>query len=216
MTLHVILTYVQKATTQLRTMHESMVEAEIRLTEAKSELNTLKSENREILQKLQAKKAEIKTLEEQLAKLSNEYQRMMQTVQADLASLTPDERTLMKELRELPTLEALELQVQDVDTRLEMMADGNPGAIKAFEKREADITKTKEKIESLEATLESTKDKITDIRQKWEPELDALIRKISDAFAHNLQEIGCAGEVEVYKDEDNFDKWSAQISVRFR
>jgi chromosome segregation ATPase len=193
-----------------------MVEAELRLIEAKSELNTLNAENHTILQKLENKKNEIGALEQQIVTLRQEYSRTMNAVQADLATLTPDERALVIELRELKTLEALELQVQDVETRLEMMADGNPGAIKAFEKREVDITKTKEKLESLEATLESTKEKIVEIRQKWEPELDVLIRKISDAFAHNFQEIGCAGEVIVHKEDDDFDKWSAQISVRFR
>jgi chromosome segregation ATPase len=193
-----------------------MVEAELRLIEAKSELNTINAENHTILQKLENKKNEIGALEQQIVTLRQEYSRTMNAVQADLATLTPDERALVIELRELKTLEALELQVQDVETRLEMMADGNPGAIKAFEKREVDITKTKEKLESLEATLESTKEKIVEIRQKWEPELDVLIRKISDAFAHNFQEIGCAGEVIVHKEDDDFDKWSAQISVRFR
>jgi chromosome segregation ATPase len=193
-----------------------MVEAELRLIEAKSELNTLNAENHTILQKLENKKNEIGALEQQIVTLRQEYSRTMNAVQADLATLTPDERALVIELRELKTLEALELQVQDVETRLEMMADGNPGAIKAFEKREVDITKTKEKLESLETTLESTKEKIVEIRQKWEPELDVLIRKISDAFAHNFQEIGCAGEVIVHKEDDDFDKWSAQISVRFR
>jgi chromosome segregation ATPase len=193
-----------------------MVEAELRLIEAKSELNTLNAENHTILQKLENKKNEIGALEQQIVTLRQEYSRTMNAIQADLATLTPDERALVIELRELKTLEALELQVQDVETRLEMMADGNPGAIKAFEKREVDITKTKEKLESLEATLESTKEKIVEIRQKWEPELDVLIRKISDAFAHNFQEIGCAGEVIVHKEDDDFDKWSAQISVRFR
>jgi chromosome segregation ATPase len=193
-----------------------MVEAELRLIEAKSELNTLNAENHTILQKLENKKNEIGALEQQIVTLRQEYSRTMNAVQADLATLTPDERALVIELRELKTLEALELQVQDVEARLEMMADGNPGAIKAFEKREVDITKTKEKLENLEATLESTKEKIVEIRQKWEPELDVLIRKISDAFAHNFQEIGCAGEVIVHKEDDDFDKWSAQISVRFR
>jgi chromosome segregation ATPase len=96
------------------------------------------------------------------------------------------------------------------------MAEGNPGAIKAYEKREEEIVRTREKLEQCTAKLEDTKQKIVEIREQWEPELDTLIRKISDAFAHNFKQIGCAGEVEVYKDEEDFDNWSIQISVRFR
>ena len=29
----------------------------------------------------------------------------------------------------------------------------------------------------------------------WEPELDKLVKEISNAFAYNFEQIGCAGEV---------------------
>ena len=206
----------QKAVTQLRTFHESLVEAEIRLLEAKSEFNALTNENGDILRKLQQKQGEIQQLDQRNRTLRAEYERMVKNTQQDIASLTDEEREIIVQYRELPSLEALEQEVQAVSARLEMMAEGNPGAVRAYEKREEEIGRTREKLEEHTATLEETMAKISEIKQQWEPELDALVAKISDAFAYNFQQIGCAGEVKVYKDENDFDNWSIQILVRFR
>lgn len=210
------LTRYQKAVTQLRTFHESLVEAEIRLIEAKSELNALNIENSEVLQMLQLKQTEIQQLDQRNKNMRAEYERLRRNTQQDIDSLTEEERAIILEYRELPSLEALEQEVEAVGARLGMLAEGNPGAIRAYEKREEELGKTREKLAEHMANLEQTKEKINEIRRQWEPELDALIAKISDAFAHNFEQIGCAGEVAVYKDEEDFDNWSVQISVRFR
>lgn len=196
--------------------HESLLEAEIRLIEAKSEFHALHNENREILQKQQRKQAEIDQLHQQNETLRNEYKRMLRVTQNDLDSLSLEEKEMVQEYRNLPNLEALEQEVAAVAARLEMMAPGNSGVLKQYQKRAEDIEKTREKLEDHMVNLEDTRMKITEIREQWEPELDALMAKISDAFAHNFQQIGCAGEVRVYKDEEDFDNWSIQISVRFR
>jgi chromosome segregation ATPase len=206
----------QKIVTQLRTFHEALVEGEIRLIESKSEFNALEIENRDILQKQQRKQVEIQTLNDRNNVLRDEFRRLSSATQKNLDSLQPDEKAMVLEYRQLSSLEALELEVSAVAARLEMMVEGNSGVIRAFEKRKDDIARTREKLEEHIASLENTKVQITEIREQWEPELDALIAKISEAFAHNFEQIGCAGEVEVYKDEEDFDKWSIQISVRFR
>lgn len=200
----------------MRVFHESLVEAEIRLIEAKSEFNALRHENSDILQKLERKQAEIQQLDQRNRTLRIEYERMVKTTQQDLDNLTEEEQTIVQKYSDLSSLEALEQEVQAVSARLEMMAEGNPGAIKAYEKREEEMSKTQELLEQHSAKLEDAKQQIAEIRARWEPELDALIAKISDAFAHNFQQIGCAGEVAVNKDEEDFDNWSIQISVRFR
>jgi chromosome segregation ATPase len=206
----------QKTVTQLRAFHESLVEAEIRLVEAKSELNALRAENSTILEKLSRKQAEIADLDNRNKTLRKEYKHLVGRTQEDLRNLSPEETAMVAEYKELPSLEALELEVQAVSARLDMMVEGNSGILKTFEKRKEEIDKSIAKLEEHTTNLESTKVKVTEIRARWEPELDALVAKINDAFAHNFEQIGCAGEVEVYKDEEDFDKWSIQISVRFR
>jgi chromosome segregation ATPase len=206
----------QKTVTQLRAFHESLVEAEIRLIEAKSELNALKAENSNILERQNRKEAEILDLDNRNKTLRKEYKQLIGRTQEDLRTLSPEETAMVAEYKELPSLEALELEVQAVTARLNMMVEGNSGILKAFEKRKEDINKTITKLGEHTTNLDNIKTKITEIRERWEPELDALVSKINDAFAHNFEQIGCAGEVQVYKDEEDFDKWSIQISVRFR
>jgi chromosome segregation ATPase len=192
------------------------VEAEIRFIEAKSELNSLIEENSVMLQKQRANAAAIDEMEKRDRALRKVYEEKRTELQQDIQTLTEQERDIVMEYRELPSLDALDEEIQAVNASLGLMTEGNPGAIKAYEKREEDMARTREKLEQYTSSLEETKEQIIEIRQQWEPKLDALIRKISDAFAHNFSKIGCAGEVEVYKDEEDFDNWSIQISVRFR
>ncbi|KAI8934741.1 hypothetical protein NX059_008429 [Plenodomus lindquistii] len=205
-----------KVVTQLRTFHESLVESEIRLIEARSEFNALVQENQEILGRLKRKQDDIADLERRNQAMRTEYQRIFRSTQDVINNLTEGEKAIYVEYCNLPDMEALNHEITTVNARLEMMSEGNPGAIRAYEKREEEIVRTKEKLEQHTDDLEMTKAKIKEVREKWEPELDALIAKISAAFAYNFEQIGCAGEVGVYKDEEDFDNWSVQISVRFR
>lgn len=200
----------------MRTFHESLIEAEIRFIEAKSELNALRNENSTMIQRQQTKEAEVQDIAARIKRLRDEYIKKTAATQQDIETLTEEERQIVLEYRQLPSFDDLEQEIQAVTARLEMMAEGNPGAIRAYEKREEDINRTREKLEQYTASLAETREKITEIREQWEPQLDVLIKKISDAFAHNFQQIGCAGEVGVHKDEEDFDNWSIQISVRFR
>jgi chromosome segregation ATPase len=196
-------------------LHESYVETQIRLIEASSEAKALIKENEAILRQQQTKQTEIRQLDEHYNTLRHEIKRLVENTQRSLNSLTTEEREVVSSYKHLATVEELELEIQSVNARLGMMAEGNSGVIKAFEKREEDIQALQATLQDLAVGLAENKEKITEIRSRWEPELDALIAQISDAFAYNFQQIGCVGEVNIHKDED-FDNWSAQIVVRFR
>jgi chromosome segregation ATPase len=195
--------------------HESYVEAQICLIEASSEVKALIKENEAILRQQQTKQTEIRQLDEHYNTLRREIKRLVESTQQSLNSLTTEEREVVSSYKHLATVEELELEIQSVNARLGMMAEGNSGVIKAFEKREEDMQALQATLQRLAVDLAEIKEKITEIRSRWEPELDALVARISDAFAYNFQQIGCVGEVNVHKDED-FDNWSAQIVVRFR
>jgi chromosome segregation ATPase len=191
------------------------VEAQIRLIEATSEGKALVKENETILRQQQMKQTEIQRLDEHFNTLRRETKRLVESTQQSLNSLTTEEREVVSSYKHLATVEELELEIQSVNARLGMMAEGNAGVIKAYEKREDEIQAAQAALQDFAMNLTEKKEMITEIRSRWEPELDALIAKISDAFAYNFQQIGCVGEVNIHKDED-FDNWSAQIVVRFR
>ncbi|KAF2635035.1 P-loop containing nucleoside triphosphate hydrolase protein [Massarina eburnea CBS 473.64] len=203
-----------QAVTKLRNLHESYIEAEIRLVEANSEVDGYTSDNRLIERALDERKARISALKAQKNDTKARYKEQLAEANDILKSVSEAEQDELKKYSDLTT-EELDLAIGDVNTRLSMLAEGNPNAIKNYEKREKDIRTTQEKLENNVAQLKSTREKITGIRKQWEPQLDELVSKISDGFAHNFQQIGCAGQVGVYKDED-FEKWAIQIQVRFR
>ncbi|KAF2462973.1 P-loop containing nucleoside triphosphate hydrolase protein [Lindgomyces ingoldianus] len=205
-----------KAVASLRQAHESLFEAEIRSIEGASEVDSLKTENADVTRALEEKKAAVQQLHDEHKRLRHQYNRIAPKLQEEVNALSNEERAIVLEFSEQANLEALDNEVEAVNARLLLMADGNPNAVKAYQDREQQIETCQENIDALTAEINSTKEKITTIRSKWEPELDRLVEKISDGFSHNFQKIGCAGQVSVNKDEEEFEAWSIQIQVRFR
>jgi len=191
------------------------VEAEIHRIEANSEVDGYKADNREIESSLAQKEAEVRDWTNRHKAKRAEHGQQHEAAQRLISDVSDEEKEMIKQYSGLPTTEELDDKITAINARLNLMAEGNPNAIKAFEKREQEIQTLISKLESIVERLETNRALITEIREKWEPELDALVARISDGFSHNFEQIGCAGQVGVYKDED-FEKWSIQIMVRFR
>lgn len=209
------LTVSQKAVAAIRQAHESFVEAEIRLVEANSEVDSLKADNREINDTLAALTQKRQGLDDRKQELTGRLRALTRNAKRLMPTLSLEERTLMQEFSRLPSLEDLNTEIEAVNTRLSLMAEGNAGVVEAYENREREIARMEEHLETLASSLEETRTTIRTIREQWEPRLDALVATISDGFSHNFAQIRCAGQVGVHKDED-FEAWSIQIQVRFR
>lgn len=204
--------YLQNEVIQLQILQESYLHAEIRLVEATSEVDGLKDDNREIIEAIEQQ-------EQNLARLKAEFDVITKEARAmnmkELISRASDEvKELFSRFKDAP-MEDLDHEIAEVKSRLDLMADGNPQAIRAYEDREREIGKVQQSLAGTADKLEYTRTRITEIREQWEPELDRIVSAISDGFAHNFNRIGCAGQVSVKKDED-FDKWAIQIEVSFR
>jgi chromosome segregation ATPase len=203
---------------KLRACHEAYQEAEARLVEATSDVEALTERNSGVKQAL----ANERQLVEQVARESriakeaaSESLRECHAIIAEEDDDSPNVEYFKSISTQDLTIEALEHDIEAERSKLEFIHDSNPGALKEFETRQNTIQKLGEKIQDSEKRLEKLNRKITRVREKWEPELDKLIGEISDAFAYNFEQIGCAGEVSVHKDDD-FDLWSIEIKVKFR
>ncbi|KAF1962850.1 P-loop containing nucleoside triphosphate hydrolase protein [Byssothecium circinans] len=200
--------------TKLRALYEAYVEAEIRLIEANSEVEGFVSDNSLIDRALEERRQRLAVLTSQKDAATKKAKEQRAIASEILHNITLEEEDEMKKYSEMTT-EELDLEINDITARLDMLSDDNPGAVKAYEKREREIRMAQEKLARNAEQLESAREKIVEIRGQWEPELDELVSRISDGFANNFHKIGCAGQVGVYKDED-FEKWAIQIQVRFR
>ncbi|KAL2003544.1 hypothetical protein VTN02DRAFT_3434 [Thermoascus thermophilus] len=216
------------AVENLRKLHEELIKAEIRHIEALSDFETLKDRNLEVRETLEAKRTEVKEAMRHLKEVTETGKRLFNEAQAvvEASNSQPD----LKEL--LPTLsghtsEQLEADIDSEKARLELTHEGSARIIEEFEDRERQIQKLREKLSDFETQLADYDHAINEIRGKWEPKLDALVQKISDAFSDSFARIGCAGQVTIDKAEEapgpngepggsDFDQWSIQILVKFR
>ena len=150
----------------------------------------------------------------------------MEQVKADAARVArrakkhdPELEAVLHE-RTSYTMEQLEADIDSEKARLELAQGGNSSVIREYEEREKQIRALENKLTTFEENLGKFEDAIAEVRGTWEPKLDALVQKISDAFSDSFARIGCAGQVSLDKaqDEDgpDFDQWSIQIHVKFR
>jgi chromosome segregation ATPase len=164
---------------------------------------------------------DVKARSEAVRKMVDQANRAIRLVneQEDLREFMP---TLVEH-----TLEQLEADIDSERAHLELVQGGNANVIKEFEEREKQIEKLRDKVSEFQNQLAEYDHAINEIRGKWEPKLEELVKSISDAFSDSFARIGCAGQVTLDKAEDeegpngepggsNFDQWSIQIQVKFR
>lgn len=198
--------------------YESLFEAELMMIEAKSDVEALIERNHSVKHMLEERRREVATLvreSEEAAKVGRHLLQQCQKILSDGES-GEEQRQFLETLSETQTPEELEGEIESERTRLELVHEGNPNAIAEYEKRQKAIDETRERIDRVEQELQELEAAVREVRGKWEPELDELVGKISAAFAQSFERIGCAGQVEVYKDNDDFGQWAIQIQVKFR
>ena len=211
---HKALEYKEKVEA-IRSCHEALLETEIRLIEAQSDVETLEERNSGIVQRQEQERQQVKEIERE-SKIVTERARKALAV-CTAVTAEEDEATNQR-LQGIPedlTMESLELDIASEESKLDFIQANNPNAVAQFERFQTTVDRLTAKVEEADKKLEKIQEKIIRVRGKWEPELDKLVSEISDAFAYNFEQIGCAGEVEVEKTDD-FDEWAIKIKVKFR
>lgn len=199
----------------LRGLYVQLFEAEIVKIEAESDLAQLKSRHEEERTALAEASAAVDARTRITAEFLEEGRRLMQACQQlTTGDMIKRDIELLEEIKEMLP-EDLDTNIEATQARLEMTTGGNAGIIAEYEERGRKIERDRGKLDDIESTLEQLQTSITEIKDQWEPELDALVAQISEAFGENFAKIQCAGEVGVHKDED-FEQWAIQIRVKFR
>lgn len=210
----------QKQLGLLRDANQAIIEAALRLVEAKSDVAALKERNSEIVQRLEEEKQSLQRLVREAEKAKAEA-KDAQNVILELLSTGPDNtideerRDFLSGIKEGLTLETMDAEIQTEKAKLDLIHAADPGVLQEFEKRARDIERGQRDKAKRERQLESLNQQIQELKDAWEPAVDAIINRINDAFSYNFEQINCAGEVSIHKDED-FDKWAIDIRVKFR
>ena len=183
------------------------------LIEASSDHATLVGRNQKVQDALSEKRTTVQTLKQEGQSLGAELERAKSELAA--LDLTADDHVFLREHRKTPLAE-LDANIASEEAQLELMhGSGGRRTLQEYEERGQRIESGRRRRADLEARLAELNQNITQVRGKWEPLLDNLVRRISDAFAFNMRQINCAGEVAIHKDAD-FDQWAIQIRVKFR
>ncbi len=195
--------------------HDALLEVQIWHIEAESDVEGLKARNASIMQKLEDEK---RTLEEANA-LVDEVKKHGLELRAQalpmVESTSEEWRLTIMQSCEGKTAEEIQQDREAEEAKLELIHAANPNIIKEFERRASEIARLKRKMEGSQERLQELNGHIEELMGKWEPQLDELVSKINDAFAYNFEQISCAGEVRVHKDDD-FDLWAMDVMVKFR
>ncbi|KAK0723907.1 P-loop containing nucleoside triphosphate hydrolase protein [Apiosordaria backusii] len=196
----------------IRKARQKLLEAQVWDLEVESDVASLKDKNTEITNRLDEERAKV----EQARKDVDEFRKTAQKASEKVAEfLTPENReelTTAAQDKEVAEFEAL---IGAEQAKLEMIEAGNPHALEEYERYAQKIEQHRNAQENQETRLAEINAKIEEIKSQWEPRLDQLVGQINDAFSYNFEQISCAGEVGVHKDED-FDKWAIEIKVKFR
>ena len=199
----------------LRCQFLELYEAELMLTQAKSDSDQLRAQHADADRLLKQRTGDVELLKQETRQLQKR-RRFLETKCAALSrDFSESEQEICAQINEWSP-DKLEAEIATLHARLECLAGGGTAnTIKEYEERARRIQEKNHQSTQLEADLNTLKEEIAELRQRWEPALDRLIEQISDAFSDNFSKIQCAGEVAIYKDDD-FEQWAIQIKVKFR
>ncbi|KAL1843921.1 hypothetical protein VTJ49DRAFT_6864 [Mycothermus thermophilus] len=201
-----------KQLSAIREARWALLEAQLILMEAESDVGVLKAKNTEVTQQLEEARRELMVVEDELKR----QREIAAEAQADavrvLDEANPDE---MRAKAAGKTVEDIDQAIQVQTAKLDLIQASNPTALEEYERYAERIKDAETQQERQNNTLAELDAHIEEIKSQWEPKLDELVGEINDAFSYNFEQISCAGEVAVHKDED-FDKWAIEIRVKFR
>lgn len=201
---------------RLRTTHDELLEAEVWLLEATSDVETLKIRNEEIRLQLHEAEVTAKQASKDCEVAKERAKRLLVLIERFRSGFDEAEEEIVSDMaQQYNTEDKIDAQIAAEEAFLESNFTSNPNAKKEYDKYQANIAKLEQSIGESTGKLEKYAAEITTVKAAWEPALDDLVSKISEAFSYNFQQIGCAGEVSVHKDDD-FDDWTLEIKVRFR
>lgn len=206
----------QEALHLLRNAIDGVLEAQVCLLEATSDVAALKERSADIIRRLEEGKKMVEELKMELGRAKDDAKRAHeQAQQASAEYEDPEERQRLLEAAADRTVESIDEDIELENAKLDVIQEADPGVLRDFQKRAKDIERLQAESATRQADMERLNQEIQSLREEWEPGLDELIGRINDAFSYNFEQISCAGEVGVHKDED-FDKWAVEIKVKFR
>lgn len=199
----------------IREAYFALVDIQVRLIEATSDVEGLKAKTTDITRMLAEEKETLAEAVREMNTTKAAATEAQETLLGLFAEESAERQTELQDLAKDKTEEDIRTDIEAEKSKLTFTHGIAPGVKREHENRAREIEKLVRKIGERKRQEEEVNGKIDVIREQWVPKLDELVGQINEAFSFNFQQISCAGEVDVHKDDD-FDKWAIEIKVRFR
>lgn len=199
---------------QLREAYLAFIDVQMRVIEAASDVEGLHARNADLTALRIEKQKALAKVVEAVGTTKKEGEAALKAAEAvaEPNTVRSDE---LHALAQTKTPESLQNEVAAERAKLELTRAVDSGVLNEYRRRGQEIEQLQGSLATHTAGFDDMSGQIADVRGRWEPRLDELIGRINDAFSYNFEQINCAGEVSVHKDED-FDKWAIDIRVKFR
>ena len=234
--------------TAIKEAKHSLVEAEVLLLEATSDYENFRDKNlavKSLLDQKQKEEKEARVIAERANKAARDLLETVRSISDAAQKLAREGDSGFEELLSIMsdrqgqggegrwTSERLEAEIDSHKAQLTLTEGGSMRAIKEYEDRAKAIERLRRSVAEFQEKRQEHADAIKEVRRRWEPELETLVAKISEAFSDSFARIGLAGQVAVHKassedpadcTEENggtengldFINWAIHISVKFR
>lgn len=177
--------------------------------EAGGNIETIEADKQELKKKYVAAKVD--------------YQNALQKYKAAVMAYNDEQRESVKQKiedldsRHLLTPEGVNAEYDRVKSSMRLCRAGSGGfSMEMLEDNEKALKQVEEALPKPREAAEQAAEEITNIRQDWEPKLDAVVKKIAADFAENLKSVASAGDVRIDKESPDFNQWKLRILVSFR
>ncbi|XP_072038157.1 structural maintenance of chromosomes protein 5-like [Amphiura filiformis] len=178
----------------------------------------LENDIRDMSQKLIALESEFKNLQTLVREVKETAKRLMQVAREKTGSDEPS-NTLKEAFKSYPnTIEEMDVMIHSERARAECYFETDQSVVEEYENRKEEIDKLSKEVETEAVRLDNHMQEIQAVRTEWLTALQKLIDEINANFSKFFSAMGCAGEVDLHKgeNEDDYDKYGIRIRVKFR
>ncbi|KAG2448839.1 hypothetical protein HYH02_006190 [Chlamydomonas schloesseri] len=189
---------------------------ELRLQEAGAQLEALRVSSRAREQELTAARNAVEGARVAYKAHEADYMRSKEAAE-DHYKLEDEDKDEVRRLEAegTPASELLKA-AEEKAAEAEAIVVNNTNVIEAYQSRQRQIEELTTDLQGQEQRVQMLTARVEEIKGSWLPVIKDMVTTINASFSHNFKEIGCAGEVRLYEDPDDFDKFAIEILVQFR
>lgn len=150
-------------------------------------------------------------------RLKTDCRRVLDITKARLDGIDDEEKAMLEVIAgECTDMTIITDKIAELETKLELTNQADDGVLQRYDERKKQIDTHEKQLDKFTNDLNRARKELKEILEDWEPKLEKLCDRISEAFGRSFGKINCGGEVQVKKADKDFDKWAIDILVKFR